>query len=533
MRLKENFWLILPVIVIIPFIITTILIHESTQNEITEMVMEKETIQSEFKTKEIAKNTESVYELIDSKLDFITAAAIIDGQISPEEKDKLNTIFKELNEITSIDITVTNEEFVVLESIGDNTFSIGSSLKETPGITDVSNSKKPKINHVFEESVAKVMFQYPFYADSTFKGIILVTFSLQDIIKTHGNIEIEEEQFLFVIDKNYDIIVDPALVGKNLFEDSVVGYIGLEEEEAEHYRQVLENKKFYTSIYTNNLGERIDTGTPILVNDRIEYFLFIITPTHSIHESIENFVSMDQIQTVVLMSVFGFFVIGFALRQRKKTKQDKMAIIGHLSSNIAHDIRNPLAAIKTAGIIIGKENKNENDVITRELARIDTSSKRISHQIEEVLNYVRTTPLQLKINSTSKTIQDAIESTQIPENIKIQTSGEDVKCQYDHEKLLIVFINVLLNAVQAIGEKQGIISINVEEHKEKVVFYFKNNGPPIPGNVLPKIFEPLFTTNLKGTGLGLSSCKNIISQHRGKISVKPDPVTYVIEIQKR
>jgi two-component system sensor histidine kinase HydH len=427
---------------------------------------------------------------------------------------------------------LVDKDFQVYYSKGDKAIPINSSATDFTGVPEAFNTSKPTIHHVFEDSIAQVIFTHPFSNSEGFQGLAITVFELEDLIKIHGNIETEDEQFLFVIDKNYDIIVDPVLVGNNLFGDSVVSYIGMEEKEASHYENVLREEKFYTSVYSNNLGERIDTGIPIRVNGEIEYFLFVITPTAPMKNMIAKLVSTDQIQTVVLLMITGFFVIGFSLKQRKKIRVDKLTMIGQLSSNIAHDIRNPLGAIRNSSVIIEKENKDENEKITRELKRIKISTKRISHQVEEVLNYVRTTPLNLKEISILKTIQESVESTEIPENVTIRLPQNDVTIAHDKEKILIVFVNVILNAIQAIEEKQGYLAISIDENRSDVTIHFENSGPAILDNVLPKLFEPLFTTRLKGTGLGLSSCKNIIEQHNGSISVSQLPVRFSIKISK-
>ncbi len=149
-----------------------------------------------------------------------------------------------------------------------------------------------------------------------------------------------------------------------------------------------------------------------------------------------------------------------------------------------------------------------------------------------MLNYVRTTPLHLKQKSILKTIQDSVDSVDIPETISVQIPKNDVTFAYDRDKILIVFVNVILNAVQAMEEKGGRISISIDEKKSDVLINFENSGPAIHDDVLPKLFEPLFTTRLKGTGLGLSICKNIIGQHEGGISVSQMPVTFSIKISK-
>ncbi len=529
---RANFWLIIPVLIIIPTIITTIIIHEISEQELIDLATDFAIQENEFQVKEITSNVESIYELMDSKIDFITASAKIDGVISEDENQRLNQVFEELNEIVPITITITDKDYRVFYSKGQDAFFMGSTIDDFTSIVDSSISMETTVGHVFQDSKAKVLLSNPYLIEDNFGGTVLISFALEDIIKQHGNVETEEESFLFVIDKNYDIIVDPILVGSNLFDETVVGHIGLEEKEAAHYDHVLGEEQFYTSLYTNNLGERIDTGSPVKINDKIEYFLFVITPTAPMRTQIAEITFVDQIQTVALLVIVGVFVISFSLKQRKKIKLDKLAMIGQLSSNIAHDIRNPLGAIRNASIIINKENNDENKKISREIDRIKISTKRISHQVEEVLNYVRTTPLNLKDKSILKTIEESMASLDIPETISIQLPKNDIVFPHDKEKILIVFVNIVLNAIQAIDKKHGSISINIEEKTSEVIINFENSGPGIPDGELPKLFEPLFTTRLKGTGLGLSSCKNIIEQHRGTISVTQIPVTFSVKISK-
>ena len=118
-------------------------------------------------------------------------------------------------------------------------------------------------------------------------------------------------------------------------------------------------------------------------------------------------------QIFLLMSTIVVLLV-FMLKRSQSFKKEKLTVIGQLSSNIAHDIRNPLGTIKNAGVIIEKENNSKNEIISRELNRINLSVRRISHQIEEVLNYVRTTPMILKPHSINQTIQEAVDTLDIP-----------------------------------------------------------------------------------------------------------------------
>jgi len=78
----------------------------------------------------------------------------------------------------------------------------------------------------------------------------------------------------------------------------------------------------------------------------------------------------------------------------------------------------------------------------------------------------------------------------------------------------------------------GKIEIKINEKDNMVILEFADSGKGISDNDLEKVFEPLFTTKQKGTGLGLASCRNIVDQHQGKISVKNNPTTFTIKLPK-
>jgi signal transduction histidine kinase len=220
------------------------------------------------------------------------------------------------------------------------------------------------------------------------------------------------------------------------------------------------------------------------------------------------------------------------VKRSQSFKKEKLSVIGQLSSNIAHDIRNPLGTIKNAGVIIDKENNNNNEIISREINRINISIRRISHQVEEVLNYVRTTPMISNPYSINQTLKEAIDTLDVPSNIEIIIPKKDITINFDHEKMLIVFVNIILNAIQSIDKNDGHISIEMHENSSDVTLEFENSGPNISSKDLKHLFDTLFTTKLEGTGLGLSSCKNIIEQHKGTISAKSNPVIFSIKLPK-
>lgn len=212
-----------------------------------------------------------------------------------------------------------------------------------------------------------------------------------------------------------------------------------------------------------------------------------------------------------------------------RLKNERLAAIGEVSASMAHNIKNPLATVKSSAEILQKNSKHDeelNAVIERMNRSIDT----ISHQINDVLNYVRITPLDVKLISISDLIESAKNSIDIPDNISFDVSQSNLTINADVEKLEIVFINIFLNAIQAIGKEEGRISCIIEEKNSNAIIKIQNSGPDIPEDVLSHIFQPLVTSKQKGTGLGLSTCKNIVEQHRGKISAQNNPTCFIVTL---
>jgi signal transduction histidine kinase len=100
----------------------------------------------------------------------------------------------------------------------------------------------------------------------------------------------------------------------------------------------------------------------------------------------------------------------------------------------------------------------------------------------------------------------------------------------------IVIVNLLMNAIQAIGEQNGTIKIRIREEESHVLLSVSDSGSGIPDDILGKIFDPLFTTKQIGTGLGMSSCKSIVEYHGGLIEVSSTVgkgTTFVLMMPKK
>ena len=212
-----------------------------------------------------------------------------------------------------------------------------------------------------------------------------------------------------------------------------------------------------------------------------------------------------------------------------KIKNERLTAIGELAASIAHDMKNPLGTIKTSSEILQKKVK-QNEELKEISNRMNRAIDRMSHQINDVLNYVRITPLELETVKINELMNMAKNSLEISENIVILIPESDIQIKGDLRKLEIVFINIFLNAIQAIGKNKGQIECKIEQKGTKAIIEIQDSGPGIQDDIFSKIFDSLVTTKQQGTGLGLSTCKNVIEQHHGTITAQNNPTRFVITL---
>ncbi len=525
--------------------IVTVTIYSIEEESIKNTVVRNQVEIQEIITKSISKNINSELNLIIFEMSLLAESEQLQEDIGTKESNNLiSQTFNRINSISpAAQILALDGNFKVLSQVSKNHDSfVGATVRGLPELMDSEQGRAVTDPRVFTINTSlfdepEIAITYPIFDNDTHvsSGLLLVTFPSSEFFKRHGNIYDVESQFLMVMDENNVLLIHPNMenVGKGFFDDEIQQDIGENQILNKHIQHV-SNGNLATAIFSldDNIGERINSAVPVSIDGKNEFVFGVVTPTHSINQEIDEIIFFTKIQTIfLLMSTIAVLLV-FLLKRTQSFKKEKLTVIGQLSSNIAHDIRNPLGTIKNAGVIIEKENNHDNEIISRELSRINLSVRRISHQIEEVLNYVRTTPMILKPCSIYEIVKEAADTIDVPSNIKINFPENDVTVSIDPEKILIVFVNIMLNAVQSIGKDDGHVTVSIRESSSNVIIKIENSGPSIPSNDLKRIFDALFTTKLEGTGLGLSSCKNIVEQHKGTIHVATDPVTFSIRIPK-
>lgn len=223
-------------------------------------------------------------------------------------------------------------------------------------------------------------------------------------------------------------------------------------------------------------------------------------------------------------------------QQEALLRSEKLAAVGQLAASVAHELRNPLAAIRGATAYISKRLyttpttpsepldprlRQFFDIIEREL----TSSSKI---ISDLLDFARERALELSPCPLHLLAQEAIDL--LPKgSVRIENRiAEDLPMpSLDREQFRQVLGNLIQNAVDATpqdsAEAVTIAAAGGDGQPWRITITDKGCG--IPQAVLGKIFEPLFTTKTKGTGLGLAIVHNIVKSHQGTISVKSEEGT--------
>lgn len=210
------------------------------------------------------------------------------------------------------------------------------------------------------------------------------------------------------------------------------------------------------------------------------------------------------------------------LEAQEALKTEKLAAVGELAARMAHDLRNPLNIIKNISHLLNLELGDRLSPKTAErLKMLDRATYRMQHQIDDVLDYVRCAPLKKTQTNLSTIIHHAMERIAIPDNIVVHPPLNDCQVYCDPTKFEVVFVNLVVNAIQAMENRPGTIHILISDDqsdKDYIKIEIRDTGPGIPEHLWEKIFDPLFTTRQTGTGLGLASCRSIVKRHGGTIT---------------
>ncbi|MEX0861624.1 sensor histidine kinase [Nitrosopumilus sp.] len=306
---------------------------------------------------------------------------------------------------------------------------------------------------------------------------------------------------------------------------------------------VVEKKFLELQTLTNNLKEPgvKMTSEYIIKLEQVEAELFDASQTLTekltikSNETIKQKENLGLILPIInaIVYVVTIYTIFQTLKRENRQIQrlEKLYTIGQMASRLAHDLKNPLTVIKSSLDMLEVKYVEKNEFTQTVLDRMKKSIKNITHIIDDVLEYARTKELNVSKSSVLQILNQSVSSISFPETVTIKLPQNDVVIECDNMKLQSIFVNLFTNALYAM-ENNGEISVKIDETNTGVKISVTDSGSGIPRDILPHVFEPLFTSKPTGTGLGLGICKNIIEQHNGKISVTNNPTTFTIELPK-
>jgi two-component system sensor kinase FixL len=210
--------------------------------------------------------------------------------------------------------------------------------------------------------------------------------------------------------------------------------------------------------------------------------------------------------------------------EERLREQSELARLGEMAAVIAHEVRNPMAAVRGAIQVIGghlPQGGKDAQVVKEIIARMDA----LNSLLNDLLLFARTPEPRLSPVSLAGLLtltSDLLAGDPMFRNVQVQLQGDPPPIIADADLLKIVFQNLFINAAQAMkggGTIRAAITVRGNEQMVRV----SDAGPGIPAEVRDKLFRPFFTTKARGTGLGLSIAKRLVELHGGSIALESPP----------
>ena len=227
--------------------------------------------------------------------------------------------------------------------------------------------------------------------------------------------------------------------------------------------------------------------------------------------------------------------------EREKQRAERLASFGALAAGIAHEIKNPLVAIRTFAELLPERfgdvdfREDFSKVVIKEISRIDDLVGRLRGIAATAPQQIGAVDLRDPINDTLALLRGQLEQTRTAVMRDFQDPAPFVSI--DESQLKQLFLNLFLNAIEAMGT-EGVLTVRItRKHAQGlplIVVDVSDTGPGISEAVAANIFDPFFTTKARGSGLGLTICRGIADAHRGTIRAERNTegpgTTIVVEL---
>jgi PAS domain S-box-containing protein len=223
--------------------------------------------------------------------------------------------------------------------------------------------------------------------------------------------------------------------------------------------------------------------------------------------------------------------------QAEMIKAGRMVQLGQLTATVAHELRNPLAAVRTSAFVLDRKIKGKGMGVEQQLQRIENGVVRCDNIISQLLDFARTRAVQRKLLDLDAWLAKIVEeeAAKLPAVVTIECllGLDGLVVAIDPERMSRSLINLISNASEALvgrgdelhGAAGFVPNIKIESRRAArgIEITVTDNGPGISAENMLKIKEPLFTTKSFGTGLGLPAVEKILEQHDGGLEFTSKP----------
>lgn len=215
--------------------------------------------------------------------------------------------------------------------------------------------------------------------------------------------------------------------------------------------------------------------------------------------------------------------------QRSLAQKERLAALGHLTGTVAHELRNPLGSIATSFEVVQHKCRDAGMDLERALKRGERNIKRCDKIITDLLDFTRARGMDTAPTVMDTWLKEFLDEHHIPPNVTLNFKSDtnDVCAMFDHGRLRRALVNLIDNACDAMTQDSGPshhhpggeLTVTTRINGEKLEIEIADTGPGIPSDIMPKIFEPMFSTKSFGFGLGLPTVRQIMEQHGGGIEI--------------
>lgn len=220
--------------------------------------------------------------------------------------------------------------------------------------------------------------------------------------------------------------------------------------------------------------------------------------------------------------------------QNELVKREKLSVLGQLTATVSHELRNPIAVIKSSNYFLKQRIGQQDEKAIKHFKRIDDQVNLCDLIVADLLEYTRGRNIELIQRPITPWLEQVIQQLEETENITIENNlcPSLPPVPHDQEKMRRVCINLIENAVHAVRAReraeaadtyQPNICVTTTQEDRKVVIEVRDNGIGMDETTREHAFEPLFTTRAQGTGIGLANVQKIVMEHNGEVLLASEP----------